>query len=230
MANYVQYRTTRFDLRGGMTPEFREAVNNNLHDLINPFYILSVKEIGAPDEVFGWSEGVDWEAINWDGAKVKLLCDGWVNEFVVDASNATHTEHMEDARIFDYLCNSKASVGRHENGGYPENGEEYIKGLFLCIRYPKNKPCNDYPFFLRPDDELIAVYEKYMNELGGFYSQLYLYSIRESQIEGEERTYGITEACFTGGRDEWGLYDTDTVSKGIQYGRYSCTPVYMPCN
>lgn len=48
MANYVQYRTTRFDLRGGMTPEFREAVNNNLHDLINPIYVLSVKENGHP--------------------------------------------------------------------------------------------------------------------------------------------------------------------------------------
>lgn len=177
--------------------------------------------------MFGWSEEVDWEAINWDGAKVKLLCDGWVNEFVVDASKATHTEHMEDARIFDYLCNSKASVGRHENSGYPENGEEYIKGLFLRIRYPENVPYNDYPFFLRPDDELIAVYEKYMNELWGSYSPLYLYSIR---TEGAERTYGITEACFTGGRDECGLYDTDTVSKGIQYGGYSYTPVHVPCN
>lgn len=148
-AHDVTFAHRRFTLMGGMTADFKKAAMNS-HPLINSIRVLSCKEAGSDKEVLAWSEDVNWDAFNWAGARVKLFCDGWVNEFVVEDSGASPENVIQDKGTFDVMFAANMTVEKSLNVEHPENSNDYLSGLMLCLWQPIDTSGWTYPFFSRP--------------------------------------------------------------------------------
>lgn len=219
-AHDVTFTHRRFALKGDMTADFKKAAMNS-HPLISSIRVLSCKEAGSDKEVLAWSEDVNWDAFNWAGARVKLFCDGWVNEFVVADSGSTPEHVTQDKYLFDCMVAANVTVEKSISVEYPEN-EDYLEGLVLCLWHPVNISSWTYPVFKLPNDEVIKAYEKYAEALEGVCPDFHLYHMGGSVNNDGERTYSFKEALCEGKYDEYGLSNADILSKncGCPRSRY----------
>ena len=219
-AHDVTFTHRRFALKGDMTADFKKAAMNS-HPLISSIRVLSYREAGSDKEVLAWSEDVNWDAFNWAGARVKLFCDGWVNEFVVSDSGSTPEHVTQDKYLFDCMVAANVTVEKSISVEYPEN-EDYLEGLVLCLWHPVNISSWTYPVFKLPNDEVIKAYEKYAEALEGVCPDFHLYHMGGSVNNDGERTYSFKEALCEGKYDEYGLPNADILSKncGCPRSRY----------
>lgn len=226
-ANDVTFIHRRFALKGGMTADFKEAAKGS-HPITGTIYVLSCKEAGSGREVLAWSTDVDWGTFNWEGAKVKLFCDGWVNEFVVAESSNEPEYIRQDKRIFECMFRANVTVEKSLSAEYPENGD-YLKGLVLCLWQPEDVPNWAHPVFKRPNDEVIKAYEKYVKELESSAYGLHLYRMCGSKLEDKELVYSFAEVLSEGEYDEYELPNTDVLSKncGCPRSRYTTRSVIL---
>lgn len=222
MANYVTFFHRHFTLKGGMTTDFKEAVMNSSPVTATSIHVLSCKEAGSGKEVLAWSKGMNWETFNWAGATVKLICDGWVNEFIVEDSGAEPKRVHLNKGTFDVMYAANMTVEKRVNAGYPENGEEYLNGLALDLLRPVDTFGEAYPFFRSPGNEVIKAYETYTATLEGDYPDFHLYHMGGSVNNDGECTYSFKDALCEGEYDEYGLPNADILSKncGCPRSRY----------
>lgn len=222
MANYVTFFHRRFTLKGGMTTDFKETVTKSSPLTASSIHVLSCKEAGSGKEVLAWSKDANWESFNWAGATVKLVCDGWVNEFIVEDSGAEPKRVYLDKVTFDVVYAASMTVEKRVNAGYPENGKEYLNGLALDLLRPVDTFGETYPFFRSPGNEVIKAYETYTATLEGDYPDCYLYHMGVSVNDKGECTYSFKDGLCEGKYDEYGLPDADILSKncGCPRSRY----------
>lgn len=219
-ANDVTFAHRRFALKGGITTDFKKAAMNS-HPLINSIRVLSCKEAGSDKEVLAWSKDVNWDAFNWAGARVKLFCDGWVNEFAVADSDTTPEYVTQDKYFFDCMFAANMTVEKSLNVEYPENSNDYLSGLVLCLWQPIDTSGWTYPFFSRPSDEVIKAYETYVATLESV-PDTHLYRMGGSTKNEGNRSYSFMEVLSQGEYDEYGLPDADILSMngGFPRSRY----------
>lgn len=216
-AHDVTFIHRRFALKGGMTDDFKKAAMDS-HPLISSIRVLSCKEAGSDKEMLAWSKDVDWDAFNWEGARVKLFCDGWVNEFVVADSGIAPEHVAQDKYLFDCMVAANVTVEKSISAEYPEN-EDYLEGLVLCLWHPVNISSWTYPVFKFPNDEVIEAYEKYATTLAGDCPDFHLYHMGGSVNNEGERTYSFKESLCEGEYDEYGLPNADILSKNCGFPR-----------
>lgn len=217
MANYVTFFHRRFTLKGGMTTDFKEAVTKSSPFTASSIHVLSCKEAGSGKEVLAWSKDASWESFNWAGATVKLVCDGWVNEFIVEDSGAEPKRVYLDKVTFEVVYAASMTVEKRVNAGYPENGKEYLNGLALDLLRPVDTFGETYPFFRSPGNKVIKAYETYTATLEGDYPDCYLYHMGVSVNDKGECTYSFKDGLCEGEYDEYGHPDADILSKNCGY-------------
>ena len=157
------------------------------------------------------SKDVNWDAFNWAGAKVKLICDGWVNEFVVEDSGASAEHVIQDKVTFDVMFAANMTVEKSLNVEYSENSNDYLSGLVLCLWQPIDTFGRSYPFFCRPSDEVVKAYETYMATQESV-PDTHLYRLGDSTNNEGNRSYSFMDVLSQGEYGEYGLPDADILS------------------
>lgn len=221
MTNYATFLYRRFTLKGGMTTDFKEAVTSSYPITSHSIHVLSCKEAGCDKEVLAWSKDVNWETFNWAGATVKLVCDGWVNEFIVEDSGVEPKRVYLDEVTFDVMYAANMTVEKRVNAGYPENGGEYLNGLVLDFWRPADTSIWAHPFFRSPDSEVIKAYETYVATLESI-PDTHLYRMGGSTNNEGNRSYSFMDVLSQGKYDEYGLPDADILSMngGFPHSRH----------